>query len=74
MNEGEQSGEIMKTLQRVLVAIDNALLRGAMPERTVKQLEVAHTNLIAIGVSYPMPDDSEPITCLGCGASSRGDK
>ena len=65
MGEEREADEIMAVLQAVLVAIDNALLRGSMPDRTVKQLEVASENLKAIGVRYPIPTDSRP--CPECG-------
>jgi len=51
--EQKEADVIMAVLQGALVAIDNALLRGAMPDKTVKQLEIACANLKAIGVCYP---------------------
>ena len=55
--EHEEADVIMGVLQGVLVAIDNALLRGAMPDKTVKQLEIAWKNLKAIGVCHPIPEE-----------------
>ena len=55
MDSEEEADVIMTVLQGVLVAIDNALLRGAMPDKTVKQLELACENLKGIGVCYPLP-------------------
>ena len=57
MDSEEEADVIMTVLQGVLVAIDNALLRGAMPDRTIKQLEIACKNLRAIGVCYPTPEE-----------------
>jgi len=55
--EQKEADVIMAVLQGALVAIDNALLRGAMPDKTVKQLEIACANLKAIGVCYPIPKE-----------------
>jgi len=57
MKPEEEADEIMKALEVVLVAIDNALLRGAMPTKTVRELEIASETLRTIGVQFPMPKE-----------------